>query len=120
MLAGQVYDDFHRLWDYDFFNVDGLCRTKQWPVTMSIDCMCISSACMRWVPVGPERIGSLLAPVRAVFARPCAQRVAISGPLGSRIVAAQRPVCGFVFILCGYCAETQENVYAWVLEKNAF
>ena len=36
MLAGQVYDDFYRLWDYDFFNVDGLCRTKQWPVTMSI------------------------------------------------------------------------------------
>ena len=58
-----------------------------------VDCVCILSACMRWVPAGPERIGSLLAPVRAVLARPCAQRVAISGPLGSRIVAAQRPLC---------------------------
>jgi hypothetical protein len=67
-----------------------------------VDCVCILSACMRWVPAGPERIGSLLAPVRADLARPCAQRVAISGPLGSRVVAAQRPVCGFVLMSLGY------------------
>ena len=101
MLAGQVYDDFYRLWYYDFFNVDGLCRTKQWPVTMSITRVSRVRA-MRWVPAGPERIGSLLAPVRAVLARPCVQRVAISGPLSSRIVAAQRPLCGFVLMSLGY------------------
>ena len=40
----------------------------------------------------------VLAPVRAVLARPCVQRVAISGPLSSRIVTAQRLLCGFVLM----------------------
>ena len=74
-----------------------------------VDYACISSACMRWVPAGPERIGSLLAPVRAVLARPCVQRVAISGPLSSRIVAAQRPLCGFVLMSLGYTVYMYET-----------
>ena len=30
-----VFDDYDRLWDYDFYDVKGLCVQKLWPVTLS-------------------------------------------------------------------------------------
>ena len=34
-----VYDDYDRLWDYDFYHVKGLCVQKLWPVSLSrVDC----------------------------------------------------------------------------------
>ena len=30
-----VYDDYEKLWDYDFYDVKGLCVQKLWPVTFT-------------------------------------------------------------------------------------
>ena len=50
----------------------------------------------RWDPAGPVRTAPLVAPVRAVLARPCGPSDALLGPLGRAIVPGS---LGFV---CGW------------------
>ena len=80
------------MWDYDRLNVNGTMTDKA-VASSRTRALATQTFYMLAITVGPVRIPPLVAPARAVLERPCAQRVAISGPLGSRIVAAQRPLC---------------------------
>ena len=47
VIAWQVYYDFDRLWDYNFFYVDGLCATKLELVAGGRVAHCTPRACVR-------------------------------------------------------------------------
>ena len=51
-----VYDDYEKLWDYDFYDVKGLCVQKLWPVTFTRVDMHRSSKIMLHVPTPHMRM----------------------------------------------------------------
>ena len=83
------------MWDYDRLHVNGTMGDKAVASsrTHARDARTFYTC---WDPVGPVRIAPLVAPVRAVLARPCGPSDALLGPLGRAIVPGP---LGFV---CGW------------------
>ena len=80
MLAGQVYDDFiYRCGDLNATTSMGLWATKVGLVAGTRG-TAYGTACMLLGARGPVPIARLLAPERAVLARPCGPGDALLGP----------------------------------------
>ena len=71
------------MWDYDRLNVNGTMSDKA-VASSRTHARDARTFYTRWDPVGPVRIAPLVAPVRAVLARPCGPRVALGALRYSR------------------------------------